>query len=214
MTSPPLDALERARLCDLFDELGPDAPTLCEGWDTLDLAAHLVVRETRPDTGPGIILGGSFAAYTERVVERTKRRGYRWLVDRLRSGPPLPWRIPGARTVLNLNEFFVHHEDVRRANGRPPRTDIDDLDDAIWSMLRRGSRLQLRKVRGVGVVLARPDGDEVTAKRAGDGEATVRMTGRPGELLLYLNGRKEVAEVALDGPADAVRIVAEAPMGL
>jgi uncharacterized protein (TIGR03085 family) len=217
MTAAPLDGLERARLCDLFDELGPDAPTLCEGWTTADLAAHLVVRENRPDTGPGILLGGPFASHTERVRQRAAQRPFRSLVDKVRNGPPLFWRVPGARTLLNLNEYFVHHEDVRRANGRPPRTDIDDLDDALWAQLRRGARLSLRGVRDVRVVLARPDGDEFVAKRAAGGDAdapTVRITGRPGELTLYLNGRKGAAEVSLDGPPDAVRVVADAPMGV
>ncbi len=43
-----IDQRERAELCDLFDELGPDAPTLCGDWTTADLAAHLVVRERNP----------------------------------------------------------------------------------------------------------------------------------------------------------------------
>ena len=32
---------ERAAMCDTFEKFGPDAPTLCEGWTTLNLAAHL-----------------------------------------------------------------------------------------------------------------------------------------------------------------------------
>ena len=44
---------ERHALCDLMDEVGPDAPTLCGGWTAAHLAAHLVVRERRPATGPG-----------------------------------------------------------------------------------------------------------------------------------------------------------------
>ena len=40
---------ERAALADLFVTLGPDQPTLCEGWDTKDLLVHLLVRERRPD---------------------------------------------------------------------------------------------------------------------------------------------------------------------
>ena len=50
---------ERASLCDLLAEVGPDAPTLCEGWTTALLAAHLVVRERRPDGGPGRGVGGA-----------------------------------------------------------------------------------------------------------------------------------------------------------
>jgi uncharacterized protein (TIGR03083 family) len=47
--APTLARAERAALCDLFDEVGPDAPTLCAGWTTRDLAAHLVIRERRAD---------------------------------------------------------------------------------------------------------------------------------------------------------------------
>src|SRR5215467_11727435 len=57
---------ERAALCALFDETGPQAPTLCAGWRTADLAAHLVLRERRPDAAVGI-LGGPLARHTQRV---------------------------------------------------------------------------------------------------------------------------------------------------
>ena len=53
MTDASLAARERARLADLLDEVGPDAPTCCEGWTTAHLAAHLVVRDGRPDALPG-----------------------------------------------------------------------------------------------------------------------------------------------------------------
>ena len=44
---------ERQALCDLLADIGPDQPTLCTGWRTADLAAHLVLRERRPDAGAG-----------------------------------------------------------------------------------------------------------------------------------------------------------------
>ena len=47
---------ERQALCDTMLAAGPDAPTLCEGWSVLDLAAHLVVRENRPDAGLGLVV--------------------------------------------------------------------------------------------------------------------------------------------------------------
>ena len=68
MTS--FSALERARLADALAATDPDAPTLCEGWTARDLAAHLVVRERRPDTTPGLMLR-PLAGWTDRV-----RRGY------------------------------------------------------------------------------------------------------------------------------------------
>ena len=58
-------AAERAALLDLLERLGPDAPTLCEGWATHDLAAHLVVRERRPVAGPGYVFPALHGPYGE-----------------------------------------------------------------------------------------------------------------------------------------------------
>ena len=70
-------------------------------------------------------------------MDRARAQGYESLVERLRSGPPaVPWRVPGLRPLLNINEWFVHHEDVRRANGEGPRADRPDLDDALWPNVR------------------------------------------------------------------------------
>ena len=44
---------ERAALVTTMRAVGPDAPTLCGDWTTRDLAAHLVLRERRPDAAPG-----------------------------------------------------------------------------------------------------------------------------------------------------------------
>lgn len=216
MTQPldalPLDAQERARLSELFVDLGPDAPTLCEGWTTADLAAHLVIRERDPRSGPGILLGGRFEEFTNKLQDRQKQRGYERSVERVRNGPPLvPWGLPGLRTMLNLQEYFVHHEDVRRANGMPPRTDIGELQDALWSALRRGARLQLRKVRSAGVELARPNGESFIAKK---GEPMVRVVGEPGELVLFLTGRRDAAQVTFEGEPAAVSAVRESDLGL
>jgi uncharacterized protein (TIGR03085 family) len=209
---PALDAIERDQLCDLFLELGPDAPTCCEGWDTFDLAAHLVVRERDPRAMPGILLGGRFEAGLDRLMEKAQERGYQALVAKVRSGPPLgPMAVPGLRVLLNLNEYFVHHEDVRRANGRGPRTDRPDLDDALWTMTRRGAALQLRKVRGAGVELVRPGHPPVVAKR---GTPVARLIGEPGEIVLFLNGRRGVAEIERSGDPSAIAILEAADLGI
>lgn len=207
----PLDARERRELCDLFEELGPDAPTLCAGWTTADLAAHLVVRERDLRAVPGILLGGRFEAPLERLMAKAKASGYDAVVERVRNGPPLgPMALPGLRTLVNLNEYVVHHEDVRRADGRPPRSDRPDLQDAVWGLLRHQARLMLRKVRGATVRVARPDGSHV---QAGSGPEVV-VTGEPVELLLYLFGRRGVAQVAVTGDESARRALADAALGL
>lgn len=201
MAGQPLDARERAELCDLFLAVGPEAPTLSGAWTTLDLAAHLVVRETDPRAGLAILGGDRFAALGERLLDGTRARGYERLVARLRGGPPaVPWRLPGLRRVLNLPEWFVHHEDVRRAAGRGPRTDRPDLDAELWGLVRLVARPLLRRVRGTGVALAAPGHGEVPARGSGP---SVRVVGGPQELVLFLYGRGDHARVSVSGPEAA-----------
>ncbi len=212
MTSD-LDLRERRELCDLFERVGPDAPTLSGEWTTQDLAAHLVVRERDLIGSPGILIPW-FSGITEKRMEhQIRRHGYQGLVDLVRSGPPFgPMAIPPVRHLANLVEFFVHHEDVRRPAGEGPRTDRPDLDDELWSMLGRMAPLMVRKagVSGVRLVLHRTDGREHAVGKGTD----VVISGEPGELVLELYGRRSVAQVAYDGPDDAVARVQAAEFGI
>ena len=130
---------ERSALCALLDDTGPDAPTLCEGWTTLDLAAHLVLREHRPDAGMGM-LGGPLAGYTAHVQSRIAGRvPYARLVQTIRQGPPRfsLFALPGVDERANLAEYFVHHEDVRRAAPDwQPRKLPPELTEQLWQRLR------------------------------------------------------------------------------
>lgn len=204
MTSD-LDRRERRELCDLLDRLGPDAPTLCEGWATSDMVAHLAVRERQPLAAPGILLGGPFEAMTERLMARElERHGYAGTVERVRNGPPPgPMRVAAVRYATNLFEMTVHHEDVRRANGHGPRTDRPDLDEAVWRLLRRAARLFVARarLRGARLELDRPGGERIVAGR---GDAVAVLTGTAVEVLLYLQGRKGAAQIALSGDEGAV----------
>ena len=86
---PTWTSASGAELSDLLDDLGPDQPTLCEGWTTSAMAAHLVVRERQPLAMPGILVGGRFEATTERMMHRElERHGYHGTVERVRTGPP------------------------------------------------------------------------------------------------------------------------------
>src|SRR5580704_15889972 len=149
---------ERLALCALLDKTGPDAPTLCEGWTTGDLAAHLVLRERRPDAAAGVI-GGPLAGYTARVQQRIRARTpFPDLVRSIRSGPPRlsVMALPGMDERSNAVEFFVHHEDVRRAvPDWEPREIGPAQAQFLWQRLR-GARFMLRKAP-VGVELARDD---------------------------------------------------------
>ena len=127
------DAIEREQLCDLLDELGPQAPTLLDPWTTHDLAAHLVLREHDFLAAPGLVVPGAWGRFAERRRLALKETGFTDLVATIRSGPPPGFfKIGWVRRFPNLNEFFVHHEDVRRANGFGPRTNPPAEDAALF----------------------------------------------------------------------------------
>jgi len=213
MASLPPQRAERAALCDLFLQVGPDAPTLCEGWATYDLAAHLFIRERKPLSGPGLVMGGAAARLTARILARAKERhSYPELVARVRGGPP-PWTAP-FDGLINLTEYFVHHEDVRRGGGvNTPRTgpEAEAIENALWKMLRRGARFMTRPVKAGGVDLARTHGDVIHAR---PGTSVATITGPAGEIVLFLSGRKTAAQVELGGPPEAVEALRAAEFGL
>lgn len=214
MADLALDTQERLALCALFDVLGADAPTLIAGWTARDLAAHLVLRERDPVAGPCLVLPGPFPRFAERHRRRLARsKEFEWLVARIRSGPPPGFfRIGWVRSTANLNEFFVHHEDLRRANDMDPRALTPALDAALWRNVRRGSRYLSRKLRGIGLEVEwAGTGERVTARRA---DCTARLSGLPGELLLYLFGRQRAAHVEVLGPAQATAAVHRARFGM
>jgi uncharacterized protein (TIGR03085 family) len=192
---------ERRLICEAFEDLGPDAPTLCEGWTARDLAAHLVVRERRLDATPGIMIK-ALAPHTQRVQDAYAARPWPQLIDLVRSGPPALslFAIPGLDELANTIEMFVHLEDLRRAQPDwEPRGPEPVRDAALWKMLSRSARMTFRN-SPVGVVLRRSNGSEIVARRGPD---TVTITGEPGELVLFLSGRDQ-ARVEFDGEQAAV----------
>jgi uncharacterized protein (TIGR03085 family) len=211
---------ERASLCALLDETGPEAPTLCEGWRTRHLAAHLVLREYRPGAAAGI-LGGPLAGHTRRVTEALATgTPFGELVQRIRTGPPAlsVFRLPGMDERLNLLEYFVHHEDVRRAAGEwEPRGVQNGLADALWQRLRMGRALFRHAPVGVELVrddLASDPGRPPVRVTAKAKTPVVTVTGHPAELTMWALGRGAAARVRFDGSADAVRRLGEARLGM
>ncbi|MEV4557583.1 TIGR03085 family metal-binding protein [Kitasatospora sp. NPDC049285] len=201
---------ERARLAELLSAAGPEAPTLCAGWTTRDLAAHLVVREARPDAAAGIRLR-ALAGHTEKVQNRYAARPFEELVRVFRSGPPTlsPFRLPGADAAANLVEYFVHAEDVRRAVPFEPEPVDPALAEALWKRVPVVARFSDAR-SPVTLQLRHPDGRMVTFRQgAGEGPA-VTVTGEPGELVLFLSGRGAKAAVEASGDPEAVARVAAA----
>ena len=213
MAGPLFDAVERTRLSDLLDELGPGAPTLLAPWQARDIAAHLVLRERDYLAGPGLVLPGPWGRLAERRQRALALRDFTWLIATLRSGPPPGFfRLGWVRALPSLNEFFVHHEDVRRANGRGPRTNEQAMDEALWRNVSRGRWFLARRLRGAGLELQWAGTAQTV--RARRGEPTARVAGPPGELLLYLFGRQGAAHVEVSGPAAAVEAVRRTRFGM
>ncbi|MBY8872736.1 TIGR03085 family protein [Micromonospora sp. PLK6-60] len=201
---------ERAALADLLLELGPDAPTVNEGWTTRDLAAHLIVRERRPDAAGGILLP-PLRGYGEAVRRRTAALPYAELVGRVRR-PPLwsPVSNPLTDELANLVEYFIHHEDVRRAQGGwLPRDLPAGLSAALWKRAALLARMSLRRYPADLLVQA-PGHGELRVGRGGD---RLRLVGAPGEVVLFLSGRQRVARVQVDGPTAAADRLRSARLG-
>jgi len=206
---------ERLARAALLAEKGPGAPTLCEGWTTGDLAAHLVLRESRPDAAAGV-MGGPLSGYTARTQDRLKnRKSFEELLEAFRSGPPRlsPFALPKMDEAANTVEYFVHHEDVRRAAGDWEPRDLDpSLSEALWGRLKGGARFFIGKAP-VGIELARDEGTadsggppttgphRVTVKRTAP---LVTVTGPAAELTLWAFGRVAASRVRLDGPKAAI----------
>jgi uncharacterized protein (TIGR03085 family) len=214
MADVPLDTQERLELCNLLDEVGPSVPTLLEGWTAQDLAAHIVLRERDFLAGPCLVLPGPFQRFAERRRARLAEiKDFTWLVARIRSGPPIGFfRIEWVRTMANLNEFFVHHEDVRRANGRGPRSLTPVMNAALWRNVRRGSRYLSRRLHACGLEVEWAGTSERMTVRSG--EPIARLSGPPGELLLFIFGRQAAAQVDLSGPPEAVAAVHRTHFGM
>jgi uncharacterized protein (TIGR03085 family) len=188
-----------------FRATDPDAPTLCAGWSARHLCAHLVQRQSS-------ILGNVSDQETTRTPgeERFMGRlvddartpdGYAALVDRFEAGPSRRSLMGRFDEALNLIEYVIHHEDLRRGSGAVPPRDLPaaELDD-IWRRSRPILKGAYRK-SPVGVTLA-PDGAAPMPVRAGPSAVTV--AGPRLELLLHAFGRRGAANVRVEGPADGV----------
>ncbi|WP_091202462.1 TIGR03085 family metal-binding protein [Micromonospora narathiwatensis] len=201
---------EREALADLLLDLGPNAPTIDAGWSTRDLAAHLVVRERRPDAAGGILLP-PLRRYGEAVRRQVAAGPYPDLVARVRR-PPLwsPVSNPLTDELANTLEFFIHHEDVRRAQpGWRPRELPAGLAAALWKRASTLARVALRRFPA-DLLIQAPGHGERTAGRGGE---RLRVVGSPGELALFLSGRQRVARVQVDGPAAPANRLRTARLG-
>ena len=202
-------AHERAALVDALTELGPDAPTLCEGWLTRDMAAHVYVRERRPDAALGVLPLGPISAYTDRVMKSVlEAQGYDGLLRKLREPAPI-LRVLRIDEAINTVEFFIHTEDVRRPNKMPEREMPEEFERRIGRRLAQQGRLSFRRT-GARVRLVPTVGEPA---EFGSGPL-VEVHGKPSELLLLAFNRKADAKVEYTGDPAGIEALQKAQLGL
>ncbi len=207
------NSIDRAHLVDALEAVGPDAPTLCEGWLSRHLAAHIVLRESAPLVSAGAVVP-ALSSYGERALEKladTSRDEAGWadLLARVAAGPrgihPIAW----AGDKANLVELVVHTEDVRRGSG--PAESLErsaEHLDAIFRQLRLAARFSYRK-SGVGVVLVVPGGQRAQVRAPRGDAGTVVLRGDVVDLLMHAMGRVDASGVTIEGaPADVEALTA------
>ena len=188
--------LQLRRCCDAFDHVSADAPTLCAGWAAHDLAIHLWTLKHDPLGWPGIAIP-ALAAMTMRRADRIKRRwSYAELVARLRAESGaiacMPFdRFEGHRHALG--EYFVHSQDVARANGLDQEKPGSSLEDALWLRVQIAAR-QLHRRRTPGLRLDSTDG---RSARVTGGPTRTVVSGLPSELMCWVYGRGALAAVTV-----------------
>jgi uncharacterized protein (TIGR03085 family) len=205
---------ERRELTELLREVGPDAPTLCTGWNTRLLLAHLVRRErSLLEAGARVRLPIASLAADKAMRAYAESTSYDEMLTLLADGAP-PWSffaLPPARDAFNLLEFAIHHEDVRRATDDEvePRQLSDSRQRAIFNRLRGMVPFTMRGAP-VPVELRWTDSAVI---RLGRGKPVI-VTGDPMELALVAYGRQPVARVHYAGDPASIAKLTGAHLGV
>lgn len=205
MNDVQIIASERQQLVEYLREAGPHAATLCEGWQTRHMIAHLILRESKPFIAAGVI-GGPLGAHTERETKAladtyTTAGAYDTALfkfSKLHGYLHMRARNPKADCAMNLVEYFVHTEDVRRATDEwQPRQLPLEVESKIWQMLSKSARMVAGKKYRDGLILKAPGRSPLTITKPKAGKTAATLTGAPGELILHLFGRQKQAQVEL-----------------
>ena len=197
---------ERARLAHALSTVGPGQPTLCEGWQTQHLAAHVMLRERTP-------WRLTDRAISELAAQAENRVDFDDLVADVSQGPRWPAATSRAAETMNLLELFVHAQDVVRAQPGGVQAAADEVrtpahEASLWSHLQRFARLMYRPVP-TGVILVVTDGPRAVVRRPRRGHGSVVVSGPVGELIMHGFGRGTASTVRIDGTPRDVEVFSE-----
>ncbi|OBA57696.1 DinB family protein [Mycobacterium sp. 1100029.7] len=179
---------ERADLADFLATLPPTdwgARSLCDKWTVKDVVAHVISYEE---------LGtmGLFKRFAKGWIVRANQVGVdefaplnpQQLLAFLRAHLQPRGLTAGFGGMIALVDGTIHHQDIRRALGRPRSVPADRLARVLPLVpgnprLGAGRRIRGLRLRATDVDWIHGDGPEVT----GPGEALLMaMTGRPAGL--------------------------------
>jgi uncharacterized protein (TIGR03085 family) len=203
---------ERAAIADLALTVGPEEPTLCGDWQVKQLIAHLVLREGSP-AAAGITIPG-LGGVTEAATQRLARKDFVGLVERFRKGAPFysPFAVGKVDALFNAMEFYIHHEDIRRAQPEWTPRELDArAENALWRAVRGGARGLLRKIDH-GITATRTDTGASAVLRAG--QPSVTLIGLPSEIALFVYGRQAQSHVAIEGDPALVEKLKGSTLGI
>lgn len=179
---------ERADLAEFLATLTPqqwDAPSLCTRWTIKDVVAHVISYEELGALGLAKRFAKGWIVRANQVgVDEFADRSPRQLVDFLRAHLQPRGLTAGFGGMIALVDGTIHHQDIRRALGRPRSVPADRLERVLSLVpgnprLGAGRRIRGLRLRATDIDWAHGRGPEVT----GPGEALLMaMSGRPAAL--------------------------------
>ena len=179
---------ERADLAEFLSTLAPqdwEAPSLCTKWTVKDVVAHVISYEE-------LGAAGLLKRFAKGWVVRANQVGGddysalspEQLLEFLRNHLQPRGLTAGFGGMIALVDGTIHHQDIRRALGRPREVHRDRLERILPLVpgnprLGAGRRIRGLRLRATDVEWTHGEGPEVT----GPGEALLlAMTGRPAAL--------------------------------
>lgn len=211
----PMSRTERAALCNTALEAGEHASTLCGRWTVKDLVIHLLVRERDPLGAPGILVP-PLERLTDRSARRLANQDFSSLVERVRQGPPKwsPMALPPLDRAINTLEYFVHHEDIRRAGAEwQPRELTEREQKAIWKAITVAGKGLVRPA-GVPVEIRWPGIEPARSAVLRKGVKPAVVSGPPAELTMFLFGREQHAGLEFTGDKQSLKALHRGELGL
>lgn len=200
MTAPSLMTMahtERSDLADFLATLAPQdwqAPSLCSRWTVKDVVAHAVSYEELGPLGLVKRFAKGWVVRANQVgVDEYGALSAPQLLAFLRDHLQPRGLTAGFGGMIALVDGTIHHQDIRRALGRPRSIPHDRLQRVLQLVpgnprLGAGRRIRGLRLRATDVDWVHGDGPEVSG---------------PGEALLMTMSGRRAALADLTGPGRA-----------